>query len=1169
MSVTAGERRIVSVLVADIAGSTPIADKVGPERYKYLFDDLVRLMREEVERFDGTVAQLTGDGVLALFGAPAAHEDDSERAVRAALAILEAVDHYGAEVGPAYGIELGARVAVNTGPVVIPALDAPPHELYNALGETVTVAARLQPLGDLIVGPATASEVAGLFDLEPLGDVVLKGKSETVAAFRVAGVREEPAARAEAPFVGRREELDALNGTLQRLVEGAGAIVSINGEPGIGKSRIVAEAERRFCEQVRFLSGHAVPYAETIPYWPVRDLLRAWLGLGVSEPEARVRLELRANLAAMLPDGDDEPYLFLAVILGLTLDPDQEQWIRAFAPDAVRRQTVDWMYQLVCRLAEEQPLCLVLEDLHWSDEATLSLLDELLPAAEQSPICFLLVHRSDPDHPGWKLVDRAGRRFRRLFLELALEPLPDADAQALAEADAGGELPQELALAERAGGNPFFVGEAVRDLLERGALRRENGRFRLVGDVSVPAAVQGALQARLDRLAPEARELITTAAVIGHSFGLPLLEHLLPRARLLPTLSELQFLQLVVEERSGAAPEYRFRHGLVQEVAYGTLVDSRRRELHRAVGEALETIHRDSPEEVWGLLAHHFAEAAEPERAVTYLMKAGDRARAAYAQDEAIELYRQALGFMGQTGDEARARETLLRVALAHHLAFDFRAANDAFGEAFARPAPTPVRLQPTERITWAMTAAWNGEVAPGRGFGLPSYQISGNLFCGLFAIGRDLDLEPELAEGVTVSDDGRTYRFTLRPDARWSDGTPVTARDFEFAYAMMIAEGAFSAYLLDGVRASALDDLTLEIRLREPRNYFLYLLGTSPFFPCPRHVRELEGRDWHRAVPLVGNGPFVLTDRDEKRVVIEASRTWHGPRGNVQEVTLELESPATAVDRWRRGEFDLLHETFALGTNATEVGVSERYLQMGTWYLGFNPTRAPVDDDRVRRALAHAIDRTALAATFEGDATAAATSGGIIPPSLPGHSHRVAPRFDPDRARALLNEAGYADGPALGEVVLAHLDLWEGAATEVAAQLSRIGVRVRLLRTASDPELVAAIEESKHHCYIWAWDAVYPDPRGIYEPNDPLWPFYYRDEALEALLEQAAAARDQDERLGLYRAFERIWIGEQAAVVPLVYGERILCRRPWLTGMWLGAIFGVESTFAHAVVRR
>ena len=225
----------------------------------------------------------------------------------------------------------------------------------------------------------------------------------------------------------------------------------------------------------------------------------------------------------------------------------------------------------------------------------------------------------------------------------------------------------------------------------------------LVGPASIPAALQEALQARIDRLDAEARELLTTAAVIGRSFGLPLLERLLPRARLLPTLSELQWLQLVVEERSGPSPEYRFRHGLVQEAAYGSLVEARRRELHLLVGEALVELNRDSPAGVYGLLAHHFAEADEPKRAVEYLLKAGDTARAGYAEEEAIDLYRRALAFMERTGDQARARQTLLKIALTHHLAFDYHAANEAFSEAFVRPAPAPPRLEPSERITWAL----------------------------------------------------------------------------------------------------------------------------------------------------------------------------------------------------------------------------------------------------------------------------------------------------------------------------------------------------------------------------------------------------------------------------------------------------------------------------------
>jgi oligopeptide transport system substrate-binding protein len=568
---------------------------------------------------------------------------------------------------------------------------------------------------------------------------------------------------------------------------------------------------------------------------------------------------------------------------------------------------------------------------------------------------------------------------------------------------------------------------------------------------------------------------------------------------------------------------------------------------------------------VYGLLARHFAEADEPERAVEYLLKAGDAARGVYAEEEAIELYRRALGFLDRMDDDARARQTLLKIALTHHLAFDFRAANDAFTQALARPAPLPPRMEPRERITWAVPTAWDRAAAPGHSLSEPAFEVARNLFRGLVAIGRDFDIEPEIAERFTVSDDGLSYRFSLRADARWSDGRPVTPDDFAFTYRQMVEDGVATASWLDGVSASAVDERTLEIRLREPRNDFLYMLSQPPFFPWPRHIYEREGRDWQRAVPLVGNGPFALTSREEDRIVISAAPSWQGVRGNVREVTLELEaSPAAAAERWRRGEYDVLHDVLTPRAVDDEETTVLRSPGMWTWYLGFNATAMPLSDPRVRRALAHAVDRRGPAELLR--ATAAPT-GGLVPPTIQGHSPRVAPAFDPERARALLTDAGFADGRGLDEVVLACLDLWEDAASEVAAQFEAIGVRVRLLATASDPDLDAAIEDGAH-VYFWAWGGEYPDTgRGFLEPVMSEYPTLYRNGELEDLLAHAASLRDQDQRLRMYREFERVWIGEQAAVVPLAYGDLLLWTRPWITGMWVNAT--EISTFAHAVVRR
>jgi ABC-type transport system substrate-binding protein/class 3 adenylate cyclase len=1176
MTMPAGERRIVSVLVADVAGSTEIGEKLGPERSKFLFDEIVRLMGEEVERFGGTVAQLTGDGLLALFGAPVAHDDDSERAVRAALAINDALRTYGAEIAPAYGIDLASRVAVNTGPVVVPNLDVPPDQLYNALGDTVNVAARLQQLGDLVVGPTTAPQVETAFELAALGDVTLKGKAERVRAFRVVRIRSEPASRPEPPLVGREQEVRFLSVQLDGLFDARGAVVSVTGEPGIGKSRLIAEVEQRFAGRIRFLAGHAVDYAERIPYWPVREQLRSWLGLGVSEPEARVRLELRAELARVFADAANDAYPFLATLLGLKLESEDERKVDDLARDAVQRETFHWLYELVGSLAGEQPICLVFDDLQWSDDATLLLLEEVLPVVEQAPVCFLLVHRSDPDHPAWQLVDRARRRFRHRFSELEPQPLRDEDVRMLSEAAAEGELPAQLAqmLAEQTGGNPYFVSEAVRDLRERGVLERQNGHLTLVGEASIPAAIQEALQARLDRLDPEARELITTAAVVGRSFGLPLLERVLPRARLLPTLSELQWLQLVVEERGGAAPEYRFRHGLVQEAAYGTLVEAQRRELHLRVGEALAELHRDSPGEVYGLLAHHFTEADDADRAVEFLLKAGDAARAVYADDDALELYRRALDFMERTGDDERARITLFRIGLTHHLAFDFRAASEAFREAFARPRPAEARLEPTEHVTWATGAPWFWErLAPGlTGSDLAS-QVIRNLFRGLVLIGPDLEIEPDLAESFTVSEDGRSYQFTLRGDARWSDGVPVQADDFVFTFERMREEADDDAGWLDGLRASVVDESVLDIELHEPRNHFLHMLGRPELFAWPRHVYVKRGRDWHARLPSIGCGPFVLTGRvapagaKPGRMTLEAAPFWYGSRGNVAEVAITLEPiPAQAGERWRRGEYDLFYDGLAevVGLELDQNTVADRASGGIVRYLGLDATRPPLDDARIRRALAHAIDREGHARVWGGNA---ANRGGMLPPEMPGHSPRVAPGFDPEAARALLREAGHAEGRDLGELVFPYLRIYERGAASISDHLASVGFRTRKMPIDSVKELNATINEHAH-MYLWGWTYAIADPAGGF--LGPLFraiPFLYHDAELDGLLASALAARNQAERLRKCREFERIWIGKQAAVVPLTYTDRQLWRRPWVAGMSANTI--APSTFAEAVVIR
>jgi ABC-type transport system substrate-binding protein/class 3 adenylate cyclase len=1156
MAEAAGERRIVSVLVADVAGSTSIAEALGPERSKFLFDEIVRLMGDEVRRLEGTIAQLTGDGIYALFGAPVGHGDDPERAVRAALGIQQALATHAREVQEAYGLELRARVAVNTGPVVIPASDAPPDVVYNALGDTVNVAARLQEAagpGGVCVGPETARLVGARFALDPLGALPLKGKTEPVEAFQVTGLAAEVARPPATPLVGREAELRALVDVFDGLLEGRGAIVSILGEPGIGKSRLAFEASRRYEGRIVFLEAHCLSYATGVPYAPVRELLRSWLSLGLSDPEARTRLELKTGLASLLgEDRAEGAYPFLGGLLGISLEPDAERRLHEYAPDSVKRQTHDAVTDVVRGLARERPVCVLLEDVHWADEPTLDLCDELFALADASDLCLVLLRRLEPEHASWDLCERARRRYRHRYLELELEPLPAHECAALAGSVARAALPVELvaALTERTGGNPFFLEEAVRNLLEAGA-----------GATGVPTVVQEALQARLDRLPAETREVVSLASVVGRSFTFPLLERLTPKEHLVPALSELQRLDLVTEERRRPALEYRFRHGLVQEAAYGSLTSAGKRALHRKVARALEELTADEPQRAYAALARHYAEADEPDRAADHLLRAGDAASAVYADEEAIAHYRRALPFLKRLGDSDRARRTLFKVALSHHLALDFERANATYEEAFTLGEARPARAEPVERVATVIGASDVEGIVPGHAQSIYAWWIAEHLFRGLFTLDRESNVVPALAERFEISADGTTYRVAIRK-SRWSDGHPVRASDFAVAWQRALQDGLWTAsYLADVVAADPTGDQLLEIRLREPRNYFPYLLALVPTQPWPGHLVQRLGTGWHEDRPLVGNGPFVLVAHDERGVRLRASPTWDGPRGNVDEVECEFsDSHEAATVEWQQGRYDFIAFAHPLAAEADNA-VSEVVARPSTWYVGFHADTAPFSDRRVRSAFSHAIDRSR---TVDPREQAPAGRGGFIPPSMPGHGHRAGPAYDVELALRLLREAGHPDGEGLPELTVACVSRFVDTAKSVAADWAKLGARVRV-ESASLGKMREVVRRS--HAYVWGWTADFPDPDGMLGPVIHAIPSLYTDAGIDSALARARSAQGRDERLRLYQETERLWLTEAASIVPLWYWVMTLVRRPWIDGLWASAM--EVSTLDEVTVRR
>jgi class 3 adenylate cyclase/ABC-type oligopeptide transport system substrate-binding subunit len=1165
MAVVAGERRIVTVLFADIVGSTAIAETLGPERFSLLVDEVLRVMSRHVERFDGTVVQFIGDELYAVFGAPRSHEDDSERAVRAALAIQRALGQYAGEVGEAYGVDLSVRIAINTGPVVIrPESDDP----YNALGDTVNVAARIQELvegGEIVVGRSTKLQVDNSFSFEELGEHELRGISGPVATYRVVGYVDEPRHEPEYPLVGRDFELSVLERSMDALAEGRGTIVTIVGEPGIGKSRLAAEIRDGYADRIRFVEGRSVSYAQNIPYWPVRDLLREWLGVDAATPEARVRLELKAELAQLLADDAESAYPFVASLLGIGLEPDAAQRVRDLSRESLQRETFESFTELVCRLAREASLCLVLEDLHWADDSTLELLENLLTVTDEAAVGLVFLYRAERDHGSWRLGERARQRHPHRYRELELRPLADDASRALAVRVAGAELPDSVAelLTVRAGGNPFFLEEALHDLVERGALQRTNGRLVLAVDIdelAVPTLVQGALQARLDRLEPETREAIGVAAVAGRTFGLPLLEQILPHEQVARALSELQRLDLVVERRRRPAPEYGFRHGLVQEVAYASLVEGKRRRLHLKVGEAIEALSVASPESSYGLLARHFAEADVPDKAADYLLLAGDAARALYADQEALEYYGKARTFLARLGDERRARDTLFKMALSHHLAFDFQRAEDAYDEAFSCRPPASSRLDRTERIETAMDHKF-AELVPGGAYTTEGAMLLEHLFRGLLTVDHELNVLPAMADNFRVSGDGLTYLFRIRENMRWSDGAPVTADDFAYGWRRMREEEAVTGFLLEDVEATeVLDDRTLEVRVSEPRSYFPYLLASPWAFPWPRHVCERLGDEWRKPENLVCNGPFALAELTEEHARLTHNAHWLGPHGNVSELEVALGlSNTELLDAWQEGRFDVL-QVFDSSLEDAEDTLSDVVGSFGTHYVGFRSTEHPFCNELVRKAFGQALDRAKL---LPPTALArAAVRGGVIPLAMPGHSHRVAAEFDLEAARQLLADAGYPGGQGL-PVLEFRVPTWLEP-DRFVEQWAQLGARVnaermRMHEHACDPE--------DAHLWVSGWWADYPDPDGFFRGLVRGRSSVSIDDDVSELVAEARSLRDQGARMQMYHDIDRKLVAERALLQPLFYTRGMMIRRPRIENVWANPMTGPHLD--QAVVTR
>jgi predicted ATPase/class 3 adenylate cyclase len=645
-----------------------LADR-DPEEARQLLDPVLERMMAAVHRYEGTVNQVMGDGIMALFGAPIAHEDHAVRACYAPLAMQDAVRHYQEEVRRTHGIEVPIRVGLHSGEVVVRSIGNDLHMDYSAIGQTTHLAARMEQLatpGSIRLTAATLRLVEGLVRVNPLGPIPVKGIAGAVEVFELvsaSAVRQRlqaAAARGLTRFVGRETEMTAPAQALTRAGAGHGQLVTAVGEAGVGKSRLLYEfVHSPHTQGWLALEAASVSYGKAAPYFPVVDLLKRYMHVEDGDEPRTTRAKVTGHLLT-LDEALQEAIPALSALLEAL--PADSPFLRLDPPQR-RHRTLAALKQVLLRESLMQPLLLVFEDLHWIDAETQALLDSLVDSLPTAHMLLLVNYRPEYQH------DWGGKTY---YTQLRLDPLSPTSAYALLQALLGDDpslAPLTPLLIGRTEGNPFFLEESVRTLVETGVLVGAPGAYQLVKPLDrlqVPATVQAVLTARIDRLPIEDKRLLQTAAVIGTEVPWPLLQAVaeLPKATLHRGLAHLQTAELLYETLLFPEREYTFKHALTHEVAYRSLLQERRRALHAGIVEALEALAGDRVAEQVERLAQHALRGEVWDKALAYGRQAGEKALAQSAHREAMAYFEQALSTLDHLPPQRTTHEQAIDLRL-------------------------------------------------------------------------------------------------------------------------------------------------------------------------------------------------------------------------------------------------------------------------------------------------------------------------------------------------------------------------------------------------------------------------------------------------------------------------------------------------------------------------
>jgi len=1022
-------------------------------------------------------------------------------------------------------------------------------------------------------------------------------------------------------FVGRERELARLEGYLDQARAGRGGIVFITGGPGRGKTALLQAFAKRGMESYPDLivtSGKCNAYTGVgDPYLPFREVLSDLTGdvqakwaAGAISPDYAKRLwkVLPETTQALVDHSPDLVEVFISgkglVSRASLAVPEQRgllQAIKALAErdralpgDMEQRALFEQYLNLLCELASRRPLLILLDDLQWADTASLNLLFQLGRELTGGRILVVGAYRPEEvdlgrggeRHPLEEILAELKRLYGDVWIDLSLtqeeEERRFVEAFLDSEPNQLGDVFRE-ALSDHTGGHPLFTVELLREMQERGNLVRDEAGYWIEGEALnwnlLPARVDGVIEARIGRLEDELRDILTVASVEGEDFTAQVIARVKEASErgLVRQLSgDLDKVHRLVTERGKLQISgqrlylYRFQHHLFQKFLYNGLGENEREMLHGDVGEVLEELYGDQSGEVAAQLAWHFSEAGEVDKAIHYLLLAGDRARVVYAYQEAVEFYQRAIVFLKDCGDYELAARTLMKLGMTYHSIFEFRRSQQAYDEAFVlrkrayptqsailEPAPHPFKLVFIEPPTLDPTFVID----------VKSRFYIESIFCGLVKLGTELEITPDVALSWEISEDGCRYVFHLRDDVQWSDGTQVTAEDFVYAWKRTLnpttdarQEVAALQYDIKGARAyhmgeasdpdqvgvKSIDAFTLEVKLERPASYFLHLL--TILYPVPQHVVEAHGEAWTEPGNLVTNGPFLLESyQPSESIILARNPAYHGRfPGNLQGVEVKLNLPILSS-----GELEIYELDRVDMANLDEATYPERYRyaeeyisgpEPGVIYVAFDTSRSPFDDSRVRRAFVMAVDREKLADEVLGGYYYPAT-GGLVPPVLLGHSAGIALPYDPDQARQLLAQAGYPEGRAFPSLELVYYrvpNILEYLKAQWSHNLN-VEVAIEIRDWAS-----VLNELLGRNLLMMGWTPDYPDPDSFLRVCVRAHVPYWRNETYSRLLEGARRTSNQGDRIALYQAADKILI-EDAVIMPITYFRAHRLVKPWV----------------------